>query len=183
MSVIIDPTVYDGAPSDTSGRQERELRTYRLLEQLNIPFRRLDHAPAMTMEDCDGVDTLLNIEHCKNLFLRNTQKTEFYLLLLPHHKKFRTAVLSKQIGTARLSFAEEEFMVKYLDIHPGSVSILGLMNDKEHRVHLLIDREALTREYMGCHPCVNTSSLQIKTSDIYEKFLKYTGHEPTFVAL
>lgn len=183
MSVIIDPTVYDGAPSDTSGRQERELRTYRLLEQLNIPFRRLDHAPAMTMEDCDGVDTLLNIEHCKNLFLRNTQKTEFYLLLLPHHKKFRTAVLSKQIGTARLSFAEEEFMVKYLDIHPGSVSILGLMNDKEHRVHLLIDREALTREYMGCHPCVNTSSLQIKTSDIYEKFLKYTGHAPTFVTL
>lgn len=183
MSVIIDPTVYDGAPSDTSGRQERELRTYRLLEQLKIPFRRLDHAPAMTMEDCDGVDTLLNIEHCKNLFLRNTQKTEFYLLLLPHHKKFRTAVLSKQIGTARLSFAEEEFMVKYLDIHPGSVSILGLMNDKEHRVHLLIDREALTREYMGCHPCVNTSSLQIKTSDIYEKFLKYTGHEPTFVTL
>lgn len=183
MSVIIDPTVYDGAPSDTSGRQERELRAYRLLEQLNIPFRRLDHAPAMTMEDCDGVDTLLNIEHCKNLFLRNTQKTEFYLLLLPHHKKFRTAVLSKQIGTARLSFAEEEFMVKYLDIHPGSVSILGLMNDKEHRVHLLIDREALTREYMGCHPCVNTSSLQIKTSDIYEKFLKYTGHEPTFVTL
>ncbi len=183
MSVIIDPTVYDGAPSDTSGRQERELRAYRLLEQLNIPFRRLDHAPAMTMEDCDGIDTLLNIEHCKNLFLRNTQKTEFYLLLLPHHKKFRTAVLSKQIGTARLSFAEEEFMVKYLDIHPGSVSILGLMNDKEHRVHLLIDREALTREYMGCHPCVNTSSLQIKTSDIYEKFLKYTGHEPTFVTL
>lgn len=183
MSVIIDPTVYDGAPSDISGRQERELRAYRLLEQLNIPFRRLDHAPAMTMEDCDGVDTLLNIEHCKNLFLRNTQKTEFYLLLLPHHKKFRTAVLSKQIGTARLSFAEEEFMVKYLDIHPGSVSILGLMNDKEHRVHLLIDREALTREYMGCHPCVNTSSLQIKTSDIYEKFLKYTGHEPTFVTL
>lgn len=183
MSVIIDPTVYDGAPSDTSGRQERELRAYRLLEQLNIPFRRLDHAPAMTMEDCNGIDTLLNIEHCKNLFLRNTQKTEFYLLLLPHHKKFRTAVLSKQIGTARLSFAEEEFMVKYLDIHPGSVSILGLMNDKEHRVHLLIDREALTREYMGCHPCVNTSSLQIKTSDIYEKFLKYTGHEPTFVTL
>lgn len=183
MSVIIDPTVYDGAPSDTSGRQERELRAYRLLEQLNIPFRRLDHAPAMTMEDCDGIDTLLNIEHCKNLFLRNTQKTEFYLLLLPHHKKFRTAVLSKQIGTARLSFAEEEFMVKYLDIHPGSVSILGLMNDKEHRVHLLIDREALTREYMGCHPYVNTSSLQIKTSDIYEKFLKYTGHEPTFVTL
>ena len=124
MSIIIDTTVYDGAPTDTEGRQERELRTYRLLEQLNIPFRRLDHGAAMTMEDCDGIDALLDIDHCKNLFLRNTQKTKFYLLLLPHHKKFRTAVLSRQIGTARLSFAEEEFMVRYLDIHPGSVSIL-----------------------------------------------------------
>lgn len=183
MSIITDTTVYDGAPADTEGRQERELRTYRLLEQLNIPFRRLDHGAARTMEDCDGIDILLDIDHCKNLFLRNTQKTEFYLLLLPHHKKFRTAVLSKQIGTARLSFAEEEFMVRYLDIHPGSVSILGLMNDTERKVHLLIDTEALNREYMGCHPCVNTSSLQIKTSDIYDKFLKYTGHEPTFVTL
>ena len=174
MSIIIDTTVYDGAPTDTEGRQERELRTYRLLEQLNIPFRRLDHGAAMTMEDCDGIDALLDIDHCKNLFLRNTQKTKFYLLLLPHHKKFRTA---------RLSFAEEAFMVRYLDIHPGSVSILGLMNDTEHNVRLLIDTEALNREYMGCHPCVNTSSLQIRTSDIYDKFLKYTGHEPTFVTL
>ena len=183
MSIISDHTIYDGAPSNTEGRQERELRTYRLLEQLNIPFRRLDHAAAMTMEDCDGIDALLDISHCKNLFLRNTQKTEFYLLLLPLHIFLSTAVLSKQIGTARLSFAEEEFMVKYLDIHPGAVSILGLMYDTERKVHLLIDTESLDRVYMGCHPCVNTASLQIKTSDIYDKFLKYTGHEPTFVTL
>lgn len=183
MSIAIDPQIYTGAPVYPGHRQERELRTYRLLEKLDIPFQRLDHDPAMTMEDCDVVDAALDIEHCKNLFLRNTQKTEFYLLLMPHHKKFKTAVLSKQIHTARLSFAEEEFMVKYLDIYPGSVSILGLMNDKEHKVHLLIDRDSLTKEYMGAHPCVNTSSLRIKTSDIYDKFLKYTGHIPTFVNL
>lgn len=183
MSVVIDPTIYDGAPTSNENRLERELRTYRFLKYLEIPFKRLDHGPAMTMEDCDVVDAVLDIEHCKNLFLRNTQKTEFYLLLMPHHKKFKTSVLSKQIGTARLSFAEEEFMVKYLDIHPGAVSILGLMNDTEHKVHLLIDNESLTKEYMGAHPCVNTSSLKIKTSDIYEKFLKYTGHTPTFVNL
>ena len=165
MSIIIDTTVYDGAPTDTEGRQERELRTYRLLEQLNIPFRRLDHGAAMTMEDCDGIDALLDIDHCKNLFLRNTQKTKFYLLLLPHHKKFRTAVLSRQIGTARLSFAEEEFMVRYLDIHPGSVSILGLMNDTEHNVRLLIDTEALNREYMGCHPPACRSGLRISMTN------------------
>lgn len=183
MSVVIDSKIYDGAPEDTQNREDRELRTYKLLETLNIPFQRLDHSAAMTMDDCDAVDAALDIEHCKNLFLRNTQKTEFYLLLMPHHKKFKTSVLSKQIGTARLSFAEEEFMVKYLDIHPGAVSILGLMNDIEHKVHLLIDTESLTKEYMGAHPCVNTSSLKIKTSDIYDKFLKYTGHEATFVTL
>ena len=183
MSIYIDPTIYEGTPTNTADREERELRTYAFLEELGIPFSRLDHGPAMTMEDCDEVDAALDIEHCKNLFLRNTQKTEFYLLLMPHDKKFKTAVLSKQIGTARLSFAEEEFMVKHLDIHPGAVSILGLMNDTECKVHLLIDRESLTQEYMGAHPCVNTSSVKIKTQDIYEKFLKKTGHVPTYVNL
>ena len=183
MSIFIDPIIYEGAPELSENREERELRTYRFLEDLDIPFKRLDHGAAMTMEDCDDVDAALDIEHCKNLFLRNTQKTEFYLLLMPHHKKFKTAVLSKQIGTARLSFAEEEFMLRYLDIHPGAVSILGLMNDTECKVHLLIDSESLTKEYMGAHPCVNTSSLKIKTSDIYEKFLKKTRHIPTYVTL
>ena len=183
MSIYIDPTIYEGTPTNTADREERELRTYAFLEELGIPFTRLDHGPAMTMEDCDDVDAALDIEHCKNLFLRNTQKTEFYLLLMPHDKKFKTAVLSKQIGTARLSFAEEEFMVQYLDIHPGAVSILGLMNDTECKVHLLIDRESLTKEYTGAHPCVNTSSLKFKTSDLYEKFLKKTGHVPTYVTL
>ena len=183
MSIYIDPTIYEGAPEDKKNREDRELRTYAFLESLDIPFTRLDHGPAMTMEDCDEVDAALDIEHCKNLFLRNTQKTEFYLLLMPHDKKFKTAVLSKQIGTARLSFAEEEFMVKYLDIHPGAVSILGLMNDTDCKVHLLIDSESLTKEYMGAHPCVNTSSVKIKTQDIYEKFLKKTGHVPTYVNL
>ena len=115
MSIFINPVIYDCAPENTENREERELRTYRFLEELDIPFQRLDHGAAMTMEDCDDVDAALDIEHCKNLFLRNTQKTEFYLLLMPHHKKFKTAVLSKQIGTARLSFAEEEFMFYLTD--------------------------------------------------------------------
>ena len=183
MSIYIDPMIYDGIAGIDQNRQERELRTYAFLQDLGISCTRLDHGPAMTMEDCDEVDAALDIEHCKNLFLRNTQKTEFYLLLMPHDKKFKTSVLSKQIGTARLSFAEEEFMVKYLDIHPGAVSILGLMNDTECKVHLLIDSESLTKEYMGAHPCVNTSSVKIKTQDIYEKFLKKTGHVPTYVNL
>ncbi|MCI6019398.1 MAG: prolyl-tRNA synthetase associated domain-containing protein [Clostridiales bacterium] len=174
--------VYNEKP-DPKGRLKKEMAVYDLLEKLGIPYWRLDHDAAMTMEACEGIDQILDICYCKNLFLRNTQKTEFYLLLIGHDKKFKTAVLSKQIGTARLSFAEPEYMEKYLNITPGAVSIMGLMNDTERKVHLLIDEDALNGEYMGCHPCVNTASLKIKTEDIYNKFLKYTGHQPVFVQL
>ena len=183
MDIGFDPAIYDGRPEDCTGREDKEIRTYDLLEKLGISFQRMDHDPAMNMEACVELDKALGVTHCKNLFLRNTQKTKFYLLLLPHNKKFRTAVLSKQIGSARLSFAEEEFMVQFLDIKPGAVSIMGLMNDKDLRVQPLIDSEVLEDEYMGCHPCVNTSSMKIRTSDILDKFLKYTGHSYIEVSL
>ena len=137
-----------------------------------------------TIEACKGVDDLLSIEICKNLFLRNTQKTAFYLLLLPGNKKFKTAVLSKQIGSARLSFAESEFMEQYLDITPGSVSVLGLMNDPENKVRLLIDKEILDNHpYFGCHPCINTSSLKFRTEDLLNKILPAIHHDYTMVDL
>ena len=183
MDFYIDETVYTGSPEDMSGRLPREVRTYALLDTLGIPFTRVDHDATATIDACLEVEKILGIHICKNLFLCNAQKTRFYLLMMPGNKKFKTKNLSKQINSARLSFAGDEYMEQFLDITPGSVSILGLMNDTEHNVRLLIDTEALNREYMGCHPCVNTSSLQIRTSDIYDKFLKYTGHEPTFVTL
>ena len=136
-----------------------------------------------TMEACQGVDEILRIHMCKNLFLCNSQKTVFYLLLMPGEKKFKTKELSKQIGSARLSFASEEYMVKYLNIRPGSVSIMGLMNDKENRVNLLIDEDVLKEEFLGCHPCVNTASLRLKTKDVTEKFLPYVGHSYRVVHL
>ena len=135
------------------------------------------------MEACQEVGKLLGIEICKNLFLRNTQKTAFYLLILPGSKKFKTAALSKQIGSARLSFAEPEFMEQYLNLTPGSASVLGLMNDPGLDVTLLIDEDLLTDEYIGCHPCINSSTLKIRTKDILDVFLKHTGHHPTFVRL
>ncbi|MBS5521545.1 MAG: prolyl-tRNA synthetase associated domain-containing protein [Clostridiales bacterium] len=164
-------------------RSAVELKTYDVLSALNIPFERIDHEAAMTMEDCQCVEDALGVQACKNLFLRNTQKTRFYLLLLPGHKKFRTKDLSKQLGIARLSFAEEEFMEKYLGIRPGSVTVMGLMNDNEKQVTLLVDRDVYVQEYMGCHPCANTSSIKVKTQDIFEKFLPFTGHIPVLVDL
>jgi len=168
--------LYDGRPADTQGRLEREIRTYDFLDRLGIEYKRTDHERADNMEACNEIDAVLDVIICKNLFLCNRQKTAFYLLMMPGDKKFKTKELSAQIDSARLSFADPEDMLKYLDIEPGAVSIMGLMNDKDKRVSLLIDEDVLEGEYIGCHPCVCTSSLKIKTQDILNKFLPETGH-------
>ena len=166
-----------GRPADTAGRLEKEIRTYDLLDRLGVEYERIDHEPAMTMEDCKKVDQLLEAVICKNLFLCNRQKTAFYLLMIPDTKVFHTKDLSAQIGSARLSFAKPEYMEEFLDITPGSVSVMGLMNDKEHRVQLLIDEDVLDGEYIGCHPCINTSSIRFKVKDLIEKVIPAMGHD------
>ncbi len=168
--------LYRGRPEDTEGRLVREVRTYDFLDSLGIEYIRTDHERADNMEACNEIDAVLEVIICKNLFLCNRQKTKFYLLMMPGDKKFKTKELSKQINSARLSFADAEAMLTYLDIEPGAVSIMGLMNDKDHAVQLLIDEDVLKDEYLGCHPCVCTSSLKLKTRDVIEKFLPATGH-------
>ena len=172
-----------GRPVDTSARLPKEIRVYDMLDRLGVEYEYVDHPAAMTMEDCLAVDRILDAVICKNLFLCNTQKTRFYLLMMPGDKKFRTKELSKQIGSARLSFAPEEFMEELLDITPGSVSVMGLMNDHDNRVQLLMDEDVVKGEYFGCHPCINTSSLRLKMSDLMGKSLKEVHHEPIFVKL
>lgn len=174
-------------PTDTkpshSGRLLKEMAVYDMLEKLRISYLRLDHEVTATVEDCHEVDRILGIHICKNLFLCNAQKTDFYLLMMPGDKKFKTKELSAQIQSARLSFAGPEYMEEFLNISPGSVSVMGLMNDSGNRVRLLIDQDVLKDEYVGCHPCVNTSSLKIKTKDILDKFLPYVQHDYTVVEL
>ena len=175
--------LYHGRPENTEGRLEREVRTYDYLDKRGIEYARTDHEPANTMEACNDIDAVLGVLICKNLFLCNRQKTNYYLLMMPGDKKFKTKELSKQINSARLSFAGSDDMLKYLDIEPGAVSIMGLINDTEKQVQLLIDEDVLKDKYIGCHPCVNTSSLKIKTEDIIEKFLPSTGHDYRIVHL
>ena len=179
----IDPVLYTGRPADCTDRLAKEVRTYDLLDKLAIPYSRMDHTATATMEDCHDIDTRLDIAICKNLFLCNRQETNFYLLLLPGDKKFKTKEVSSQLGVARLSFGNETYMEKFLDITPGSVSILGLMNDKENHVQLLIDEDLLKEPYIGCHPCINTSSLKINMKDMMEKIIPAMKHEPIFVKL
>ena len=168
--------LYKGRPENTDGRLPRELRTYDFLDELGIEYMRTDHERADNMEACNAIDAVLEVIICKNLFLCNRQKTAYYLLMMPGDKKVKTKELSAQINSARLSFADADDMLKYLDIEPGAVSIMGLMNDHENAVQLLIDEDVLTGEYIGCHPCVCTSSLKMKTADIMEKFLPAVHH-------
>lgn len=172
-----------GRPVDETGRLEKEIKVYDLLDSLGIEYERTDHEEANTMEACNEIDKVLDVIICKNLFLCNRQETQFYLLMMPGEKPFKTKDISKQIGSARLSFGKAEFMEEYLNIKPGAVSIMGLMNDTEKHVQLLIDKPVLESEYLGCHPCVSTSSLKLKTKDVLEKFLPAVGHEPIVVDL
>ena len=172
-----------GRPDDFAQRLPKEQRVYELLDKLGIDYQRVDHEAAMTMEACIAVDEALNATMCKNLLLCNRQCTDFYLLLMPGDKPFKTSVLSKQIGSSRLSFADGSYMEQFLDITPGSLSVLGLMNDKDHRVKLLIDGDVLGGEFIGVHPCINTSSLRIATRDLMEKLIPEMGHAPTMVTL
>ena len=168
-----------GRPANCDGRLDKEIRCYDLLDKLGIAYQRIDHEAAMTMEACAAVDEALGATICKNLLLCNRQCTDFYLLLMPGDKPFKTKDLSKQIGSSRLSFASGEYMEAYLDITPGSLSILGLMNDKDDKVQLLIDEDVLKGEYIGCHPCINTSTIigsRIKVSCVLENFFRRVKH-------
>ena len=177
--------LFKGRPEDCSGRLEREKRTYDLLDSLGMTYWRTDHAdrPAGNMEACNEIDAVLGVLICKNLFLCNRQKTQFYLLLVQGDKPFHTREISAQIGSARLSFGTPEDMERLLGLAPGSVSVMGLMNDSEGQVRLLVDGDVLKGAEFGCHPCVNTSTLRLKTADVFEKFLPAVGHDYTVVNL
>ncbi|WP_167957286.1 prolyl-tRNA synthetase associated domain-containing protein [Anaerosporobacter faecicola] len=174
-----------GRPETSDGRLEKEMKVYDLLDQLQISYERVDHEKADTIEACEVVEKALGAgtSICKNLFLCNAQKTKFYLLMMPGRKVFKTKDLTKQINSARLSFASPEYMEKFLNITPGSVSVMGLMNDTENNVQLLIDEEVVEPTYIACHPCMNTSSIKFKTKDLLNTFLPYVHHEPIFVTL
>lgn len=174
-----------GRPSNEEGRLAKEIRVYDLLDRLHIEYERVDHEEANTIEACKEIDEVLGEETsiCKNLFLCNSQKNKFYLLMLPGSKVFKTKDLSKQIGSSRLSFASQEFMEKFLDITPGSVSVMGLMNDTDNQVQLLVDREVMEPEYFACHPCINTASIKLRCKDVLDVFLPDVHHVPIFVEL
>lgn len=174
--------IFKGRPFDTC-REDKELKVYDMLDSIGVEYFRVDHPVTDTMEECREIDKVLGVSMCKNLFLCNRQSTKFYLLMMPGDKPFRTRDLSSQLASNRLSFADEKYMEEYLNIKPGAVSVMGLMNDGEKHVQLVIDEEILKDESVGCHPCVNTSSLSIKIDDLLNKFLPAVEHDYIAVKL
>lgn len=181
MTAMEISALYTTAPTDA--RCAVEAASFALLDELGIAYTRVEHGPADTMEACAAISDALGIRICKNLFLCNRQKTDFYLLTMPEDKPFHTKDLSRQIGSSRLSFAPPEEMERLIGCTPGSASVLGLLYDKGHAVRLLMDQEVAEAEWFGCHPCKNDGSLRMKTSNLLRVFLPHTGHEPTLVAL
>lgn len=177
------PELEWGRPADIEGRLKKEIRCYDLLDSLEIEYGRVDHEVTDTMEACEEIDEILGAPTCKNLFLCNRQCTAFYILLIPGDKVFKTKDISAQIGSSRLSFGSGEYMEKFLDITPGSLSILGLMNDFDKDVTLLIDEDVMKNEYIGCHPCINTTTLKFKVSELKEKLIPALKHTPIYVNL
>ena len=179
----IDPIIYNGAPEDTAGRDIIEINCYDFLGRLGVPFERVDHDAADTIEKCIEIEKVIGVGICKNLFLCNRQKTDFYLLMMDGRKQFRTAEVSKKIGVSRLSFASAEDMERLHGVTPGSVSVLGLMNDSGRKVNLVIDKDVISKEYIRCHPCRNTSTLKIRTTDLLGKILPALHRNPKVIAI
>lgn len=170
-----------GAPSDP--RPENEAAVYQFLNNHHISFHRIDHEPVHTMEDCLAIDQALGGEICKNLFLCNSQKTVFYLLMIQETKSFKTKDVSKQLGVSRLSFGSAEDMERILHISPGAVSPMGLIFESAKEIHLVIDEDIKKADRLGCHPCVNTASIRLEMKDFFEIFLPAAGHTPRYVTI
>ena len=161
---------------------DRERPVYEALDALSIPYTRYEHGEARTMEALASFDTEHHCLHCKNLFLCNRQGTVFYLLLLVGEKKFRTAEVSKQLGVSRLSFATPEQLKSLLGLTPGEVTPMSLVNEKEPKVIVLLDRDILKEERLLVHPNVCTASIELTTADLL-KFLNSRGNRIEEVTL
>lgn len=168
---MLKSDVYKGRPENAEGRLPKEIKVYDFLDSIGIEYYCVDHEPAMTVAMCDEIDKALNISICKNMFLCNRQQTEYCVLLMPGHKKYKAGELSKQIGSSRMGFAPEDKMLEFFDITPGSMSITGFLKKESECVALYLDEDIIKEEYFGFHPSINTTSIRIKTKDLIEKII------------
>jgi Ala-tRNA(Pro) deacylase len=155
---------------------------FALLDQLQISYDKYDHPPVFT---CDQAYAAIPDEpavQTKNIFLRDKRGRRHLLLVTTCEKAVDIKRFAEQASADRLSFASPERLMKYLGVEPGSVTVLGLVNDAAHAVVLYVDADVWHTSRWRCHPLVNTATLVLSRSDI-EKFLASTGHTPRVLTL
>jgi Ala-tRNA(Pro) deacylase len=153
----------------------------RLLDAHGIAYRRADHPAVFTCEEADrAVPSELGGVHTKNLFLRDGKGRRHWLLVTLCSKPVDLKALAPRIGADNLSLGSPDRLMRFLGLTPGSVTVLGLTNDPDRQVMLLVDREVWEADAWRCHPLVNTATLVISRAGI-DRFLELTGHEARVV--
>lgn len=160
-----------------------EKKVFKTLDKLKIPYECVTNDVVEAMEECKEIDAKLGTEIRKSIFLCNKKKTSFFLVVMPAEKSLDTAALSSKIGVPHLSFAAPEYMQEHLGSLPGSASVMGLINDEDDYVQLIVDKEVADEEWFGCNPGINTAHLKMKTSDLLNKFLPHIRHKAKIMAL
>lgn len=179
----MDHQLIAGTPADIESRSEKERQAYQFLNDLGINCSYVDHDVATNMTAVEEMDKALDLPLCKNLFLRNNNKSQYYIVMLPGEKQANLKELQKQIESSRLSFGNEDALMEYMNLEAGSVTIMGLMYDKIGKVRLLIDEDMKNLDRFVCHPCVNTSSIVMSMDDCMNKLIPALEHPVTYIHL
>lgn len=157
-------------------------KLYKILEEWQIPFEYMEHPPAPTIEIAMQYWEGHDATHCKNIFFRNHKGNRHYLVIIDCHQTLSISDLEKRLKQGKLTFASEKRLQKYLNLTPGSVTPLGLINDTENHVYVFFDKNLLNSKRISFHPNINTASLIFELDD-FLKFMKNVGNDYEFTEL
>jgi Ala-tRNA(Pro) deacylase len=160
--------------------EENEKQVYAVLDELAILYERYSHVAVYTVAEAKKVDREIAGKHCKNLFLKDKKREDYYLVILPGEKRADLAALARQAGAGGFTFASEEKLREYLNLGRGSVTPFGLLNDRKKRVRVLVDRDLAGAAEVGFHPNTNTATLIIKFAD-FARYLTWCGNRVDYV--
>ncbi|MCL1823719.1 MAG: prolyl-tRNA synthetase associated domain-containing protein [Oscillospiraceae bacterium] len=153
---------------------------YKILGELGISFEYREHPPVPTVEEARKYWLDPEVTYCKNLFFRNHKGNRHYLVILEYSRDFNIRELEQQLKQGKISFASEQRLQKYLGLQPGSVSPLGLINDREHHVHVFFDKKLQQAQKLSFHPNDNRASLMIPAAEFW-KYMDWTGNTYEFI--
>jgi Ala-tRNA(Pro) deacylase len=162
-------------------KSDLQKRVFGALNDLHIPFQRVDTDEAITMDDCVMIDQRLQMKMVKTLFLCNRQQTEFYLFITCGDKSFRSKDFSHALGISRVSFAPAEMLLTMLHTHVGAATVLSMLEDDDNRVKVVMDKDVTAEEWYGCSDGTTTGYMKLRTDDVMNVFLPFVHHQATVI--